>query len=391
MFFIKKIQKYFWCFSLFFALSVFSQSGNKFKVVLDAGHGGKDFGTNHYGYVEKTVALNVALKLGKILEKNNDIQVIYTRKTDVFIELDQRAQIANKANANVFVSIHCNGVDKNKEQAYGTETFVMGTTKNASQLEVAKKENSVITLEKDYKLKYEGFDPNSPETMIGLKILQEEYINQSITLAIKIQDQYTNKLERKNRGVKQAPFWVLHRTSMPSVLTELGFLSNKPEGEYLNSEEGQNQMAKALANAILSYKKEFYGGTIMPEEIEPAPKKKDTTPVASKVKDDVKPTEVKPVESNPVSTAPNTEGIVFKVQISASGTKLETTPNNFKGLSPISRVQEGSLYKYFYADVKEYTLAKQKLQEAKDKGFNSAFLIAFKNGNRITIQEALKQ
>src|SRR5690606_34539685 len=114
-------------------------------------------------------------------------------------------------NANVFVSIHCNGVDKNKEQAYGTETFVMGTTKNASQLEVAKKENSVITLEKDYKLKYEGFDPNSPETMIGLKILQEEYINQSITLAIKIQDQYTNKLERKNRGVKQAPFWVLHR------------------------------------------------------------------------------------------------------------------------------------------------------------------------------------
>ncbi len=390
MFFIKEIQRYFWCFSLFFAVSVLGQSGNKFKVVLDPGHGGKDFGTNHYGYVEKTVALNVALKLGKILEKNNDIQVVYTRKTDVFIELDQRAQIANKANANVFISIHCNGVDKNKEQAYGTETFVMGTTKNASQLEVAKKENSVITLEKDYKLKYEGFDPNSPETMIGLKILQEEYINQSITLAVKIQDQYTTKLERKNRGVKQAPFWVLHRTSMPSVLTELGFLSNKPEGEYLNSDEGQNQMAKALANAILSYKKEFYGGTITQEEIEPTPKKTENIPVAVKEEEN-KPAEVKNTEVVQEVPKSATEGVVFKIQISASGKKLETTAGNFKGLQPVSRTQEGNLYKYFYSEVRDYNQAKQKLQEAKEKGYDSAFIIALKNGEKISIQEALKK
>ena len=152
--------------------SVFAQSNNKFKVVLDAGHGGKDLGANYYGFLEKNIALAVALKVGKQLEKYPDIQVIYTRKTDVFVELIERARIANRANANMFLSIHCNAAPKG--QAYGTETFVMGLTKNASNLEVAKKENAVITLESDYKMKYEGYDPKSPESVIGITLLQEE-------------------------------------------------------------------------------------------------------------------------------------------------------------------------------------------------------------------------
>jgi N-acetylmuramoyl-L-alanine amidase len=201
--------------------TAFSQGNSKFRVVLDAGHGGKDYGAVYYGFIEKNIALNVTLKVGKLLEKDAGTQVLYTRKTDVFIELDERPEIANKADANLFVSIHCNG--EAKKQAYGTETFVMGTTKNASNLEVAKKENAVISMEAD-KTKYAGFDPMRPETLIGIQLLQEAYVDQSIIVASKVQNGFTDDLKRKNRGVKQAPFWVLHKTAMPSILIELGFL-----------------------------------------------------------------------------------------------------------------------------------------------------------------------
>lgn len=359
-----------------FASSMFAQSNNKFKVVLDAGHGGKDLGANYYGFIEKNIALAVVLKVGKQLEKYPDIQVVYTRKTDVFVELIERARIANRANANMFLSIHCNAAPKG--QAYGTETFVMGLTKNASNLEVAKKENAVITLESDYKMKYEGYDPKSPESIIGITLLQEEYLDQSITIATKIQNEYTNKLERKNRGVKQGPFLVLNQTSMPSVLTELGFLSYKPEGAYLNSEKGQDELAKGIADAILSYKKEYYGSTTQIEEEKPE-KTSAETPV---VQDQPNAVENKPVD---------VKGVVFKVQISASGKKIELVPKNFKGLNPTSVVEENGLYKYFYAQSSNYDEAKKDLAEAKSKGYDSAFIVAFKNGKKITIQEALKQ
>ena len=245
------------CLVLITSFNGFAQANTKFKVVLDPGHGGKDFGANYYGFVEKNIALKVALKVGKNLERYDDIEVIYTRSTDVFIELMERARIANRANANLFLSIHCNAVAKS--DAHGTETFVMGLTKNASNLEVAKKENAVITLESDYKIKYAGYNPNSPESVIGITLLQEEYLDQSITLSTKIQNEFTNTLERKNRGVKQGPFLVLNQTAMPSILTELGFVSYKPEGEYLNSDRGQEELAKALTTAILNYKKEYFG------------------------------------------------------------------------------------------------------------------------------------
>ncbi|MGV3459506.1 MAG: N-acetylmuramoyl-L-alanine amidase family protein [Flavobacterium sp.] len=362
----------------------YAQGNARFRVVLDAGHGGKDYGAIYHGFIEKNIALSVALKVGKILEKDPSMQVLYTRKTDVFIELKDRPAIANKAEANIFVSIHCNG--EAKKAAFGTETFVIGTTKNASNLEVAKKENFVIKLEKDYKTTYAGFDPNAPETLIGLMVQQEAFINQSIDLASKVQDNFTNVLDRKSRGVKQGPFWVLHRTAMPSILIELGFLSYKQEGEYLNSEKGQDDLAESIAKAITSYKKEYFvAGTneySQPAEVTPAEK-----PVAETKP---KPEVVKPEPVKPKTEATAASGaIVFKVQISASSTNLETVASNFKGLSNISKDASTSIIKYFYGATADYSNAKELLAEAKGKGFDSAFVVAFKDGKKISVQEAL--
>lgn len=380
-------------FLVFFSINAFSQNNSKFTIVLDAGHGGKDFGTIHHGFVEKKIALSVTLKVGKLLEKYPDINIVYTRKTDVFIELKERANISNKADADLFVSIHCNGV-KNQEP-FGTETFVMGLTRNATNLEVAKKENSVITLETDYKVKYAGFDPNNPQSLVGLKILQEENLEQSITLASKIQDNFTNNLNRKNRGVKQAPIWVLDATVMPGVLVELGFLSNKNEGTYVNSEKGQDELAKAIADGIVKYKKEFYGvysasGPADKDEPEVNEEPKKIIPVektktVDSTKNVVKTT--KPVVSTETVSA---KGVVFKIQIASGGTKLETIPSNFNGLDPISMIDDNGMYKYYYGNFSNYDLAKQQLQEAKSKGYNSAFIVAYIDGKKVTVQEALK-
>lgn len=390
MYFLNKFKFIFFALLFVSTVNIFSQTNTKFKVVLDPGHGGKDFGANYYGFIEKNIALKVALKVGRNLEKYNDIQVIYTRNTDVFIELMERARIANKANANIFLSIHCNASPKG--DAYGTETFVMGLTKNASNLEVAKKENAVITLESDYKLKYAGYNPNSPESVIGITLLQEEYLDQSITLSTKIQNEFTNKLDRKNRGVKQGPFLVLNQTSMPSILTELGFLSYKPEGEYLNSDKGQEELAKAISDAILNYKKEYFGGNnvIIDEKQNNTTNEKverDTPVVQNKSisKEIEKPKEV--ATNEPL---PDTKGITFKIQISASGKKLDLLPQNFNGLSPISVVDEKGLYKYYFSQTSNYDEAKKYLLQAKSKGYESSFIVAFKNGIKISIQEALK-
>lgn len=383
-------------FLMFFTAS-FGQGNSKFRVVLDPGHGGKDYGAIYHGFIEKNIALDVALKVGKILEKQSDVQVIYTRKTDVFIELENRPKIANKAEANLFVSIHCNG--ETKKTASGTETFVIGQTKNASNLEVAKTENAVINLEPDNKVKYAGFDPNKPETLFGIQYLQEEMINQSIGLASKIQRGFDDDLERKNRGVKQAPFWVLHKTAMPSILIELGFLSYQPEGEYLNSEKGKNEMAESIAKAILEYKKEnFIPGTGTDDYVEPVNDKEDVKPAPKETKPVVKDTkpavkETKPVvkETKPAEAVATNDGVVFKVQIAAGAKDIATTPANFKGLDDISKINEGGTMKYFYGNTASHEKAKSLLQEAKAKGFTGAFIVAFDGGKKITVQEALKK
>ena len=368
--------------------AVFSQT-NVFKVTLDAGHGAHDFGAVYNGHVEKNITLALVLKVGKILEATPKTSVIYTRKTDVFIDLIERANIANRADANIFVSIHCNA-NRNTE-GYGTETYVMGMTKVASNLEAAKKENSVITLEKDYKQKYEGFDPNSPETMIGMTLMQEEYLDNSISLASKIEDAFGD-LGKKIRGggVKQAPYMVLHKAYMPRVLIETGFISNFTEGNVLDSEEGQNDIAKAIASAIVSYRNEYYGNG----ETETFDSKPSQKIIERPIKDTSNAIKPKIIfntseEKKKIKVVENSITL-FKVQLSASIKKLELQPRNFNGLKNISVAYDHRVYKYMYGETSDYDEAKKQLQEAKDKGYNSAFLIAFKNGEKISVQEALK-
>jgi N-acetylmuramoyl-L-alanine amidase len=357
----------------------FGQNSN-FKVTLDAGHGAHDFGAVYNGHVEKNIALAVVLKVGKLLEANSKVDVTYTRKTDVFIDLVERANIANRADANIFVSIHCNA--NRNTAADGTETYVMGMNKVASNLEAAKKENSVITLEKDYKRKYEGFDPNSPETMIGLTLMQEEYLDNSISLASKIENSFDGLGKRiRGGGVKQAPFMVLHKAYMPRVLVEMGFISNYIEGNLLDSEEGQNEIAKAIADAIVSYKNEYYGnGGVEINETRPSQKNIENSSKDSSTPVEPKKPIVKQVSSN----------ILFKVQISASSRKMELKPTNFKGLSNISIDFDNSIYRYMYGETSDYNEAIKLLDQAKEKGYGSAFLIAFKNGKKINLQEAIK-
>lgn len=373
---------------LFISLCTFAQN-QKFKVALDAGHGDHDYGAIYHGHIEKKIALAVVLKVGKILEKNPNIDVIYTRKTDVFIGLIERANIANKADANIFVSIHCNA-NKNTA-ADGCETYVMGLNKNASNLEAAKRENEVISLEKDYKQKYEGFDPNNPETMIGMTLMQEEYLDNSIALAGNIQNAFIDELGKKSRGVKQAPFMVLHKAYMPRVLIEMGFISNPAEGAKLDSEDGQNEIAQSIANAIVSYKKEYFGSgdgdaIIKPSQKMAVDKQITVIDTPSKPKSVLKINE--PKEDMDSET---TSGTVFKVQVSASSKKLELSSSNFNGLKNISMSSDNNFYKYMYGNTSSYEEAKKLLQEAKSKGYTSAFLIAFKNGKRIDVKDALKQ
>lgn len=387
--FTLKVKHFVLILSLVFVATTSAQTNSKFKVVLDAGHGDHDFGATYHGFVEKNINLGIVLKLGKILESDPNVQVIYTRDNDTFVDLVERANIANRANANFFVSVHCNA-NKNND-AYGSETFVMGLSKSASSLAIAKKENSVITLEDNYKKKYSGYDPNSPESLISATIAQEEYLDQSIELASRIQDGLENKLNRKSRGVAQAPFMVLHKAFMPRVLVETGFISNLDEGTYLNSEEGQQNIAKTIADAVFRMKVEYFGGTMPVIDIKKyeKPVVKDSTPkvnMQTQTKDTSKgirkPADVKKID---------TSKPVFKTQLKASTSKIESKPENFNGLDKISFVLEKDYYKYMYGETNDYVVAKMQLLEAKTKGYDSAFIVAFKNGVKISLNEALKK
>ena len=351
------------------------QNDDKFIVVLDAGHGGKDPGKNSkYGYKEKDIALNIVLAVGKDLEKNGNFKVVYTRKTDVFVELKDRAKIANNANADLFISIHCNA---HHTEASGTETYVLDLKNTNKNFEVAKAENEVIFLEEDYEKHYEGFNPNSPESLIGMSLLQEEYTEQSILLASYIEKKFVHKINRKSRGVKQASLWVIHQTAMPSVLVETGFVTNKQEGAYLNSSKGQDEVSGAIYDAILDYKK------ILDQNVGENIYSEPTTPMI--VKEDT------PIEKVDIP-APEIiyENIVFKVQLAASSNKLEPKPFNFNGLNDISREKEGKLYKYFYGYTSDYNKVKHLQEEAQRKGYPSCFIVAYREGKRIDLNDALK-
>ncbi len=357
--------------ALFFLISAlttsaFSQEKEKFVVVLDAGHGGHDSGNRGNGYKEKEIALNVVLSVGEILEKDPRFKVVYTRKTDEFIELHERGRIANKANADLFVSVHCNS---HRSQAYGTETFVLGLHANDENFNVAKNENSVILLEDNYEANYDGFDPNSPESIIGLTLMQEEYLDQSLTLASFVQNRFKKALERKSRGVKQAGFVVLHQTYMPSVLIELGFLTNNSEGKYLNSKKGQDDMAKSITTSIIDYKESLDAIYYVPKPETP----QEAGNVTAKI------------EGDKVY-----EDIIFKVQIAAGSTDIELQSFNFNGLDQLSKIKTGDLYKYFFGSTPNYTLIQELKEIAVGKGFDSSFVVAFRNNELIPLTEALK-
>jgi N-acetylmuramoyl-L-alanine amidase len=367
---------------------IYSQN-SKFTVTLDAGHGAHDYGAVYSGRIEKNIALAVVLKVGAILERTKKIDVVYTRQTDVFIDLIERANIANRAKSDIFVSIHCNA-NKNTA-ADGTETYVMGLNKLASNLEVAKKENSVITKEKDYKQKYDGFDPNSPESLLGLTLMQEEFLDNSIFLASKIEEQF-GKLGKKLRqgGVKQAPFMVLHKAYMPRVLVEMGFISNPIEGEILNSEEGQNEIADAIANAIILYRNENFGDGNLPiKELKPSKRV-----VVKQVKDTISKTspveKVTEIKQDELKKESQSNAIIFKVQIGTSPKKVALEAKNFKGLEPISMNEFNKSFIYMFGETNDIQEAKQFLATAKSKGYSSAFIVSFKNGQKISLQEALK-
>ena len=345
--------------------NVFAQKNTEksFVVVLDAGHGGHDSGNRGNGYFEKKIALNIVLKIGKQLEKLSGIKVIYTRKTDVFVELIQRANIANKADADLFVSVHCDAFTSSK--AFGAGTFVLGLHANDRNFKVAQKENAVIFLEDDYEQNYDGFNPNDPESVISLILMQETYLDQSIDAAGAIQKSFVSNLNRKDRTVKQAGFVVLKYTYMPSVLVETGFLTNKSEGAFLNSSKGQSNMSNAIAKAIINYKNIREAGV---QEL-----------VSYEVSQEVK-----------SDKQYDFGDITFKVQIAASKRNLKIKPYNFKGLRQISKLKKASLYRYFYEKTTNYKDAQRFLKEVKKKGYSNAFIVAFNGDKKITISEALR-
>ena len=293
-------------------------------VVIDPGHGGKDSGTiGKYGY-EKDLVLDVGLKVGHYIEKYiPDVKVIYTRSTDVFIELRNRAKIANKNNADLFISIHANGVDNPKP--LGTETFVMGLDKESKNFAVVQKENSVILQEDDYQDQYGDFKPNSPESYIALTLFQNAHLKQSLRLAQLVQNQFRERVGRKDRGVKQAPFWVLWTNKSPSILIELGFISNPDEGKFLSTEKGRDYMASAIYRAFKQYKIEMDG------------------PLESSPQDIVKESDTKPKKTSSKSEVAQ---IYFKVQFLSSPQKVSFENKQFKGLEKIEEHKTGNMYKY---------------------------------------------
>ncbi len=353
--------------SYLFSASAAENPTKPFVVVLDAGHGGHDHGNKGNGYKESEISLNIVLKIGAELEKLPNVKVIYTRKTDVFIELRERAAIANKADADLFVSVHCNA---HHSDAYGAETFVLGLHKSQANFEVAKKENEVIYLEDNYQEKYGGFDPNAPESLIGMVLMQEEYLDQSILLASLVQNNVINNLKRKDRSVKQAGFWVLHNTYMPSVLIETGFLTNKSEGAYLNSAKGQAEMAREIGNAIKAYINSL---SVATEKIkDPEIEKIQVEKTIESTKEDIY------------------EGVTFKVQLAATSKKLDPKPSNFKGLKDVSREKENGLFKYYYGDTSDYNKIQVMKTFVQQKGYPSAYIVAFKKGKKVNLPEVLK-
>jgi N-acetylmuramoyl-L-alanine amidase len=360
--------------SVIFTLIISTGSASALKndkgwvIVIDAGHGGKDPGALGSISHEKDITLAIALKLGEYIEQNiKKVTVVYTRKDDTFPELRDRANIANKNNADLFISIHVNWAKS--KNVMGTETYIMGHEKDQANLEVAMKENEVILLEKDYSTKYEGFDPKSPESYIMFTLMQNIFQEQSTGLASKIQIQYTENIKRADRGVKQQLFYVLFMTTMPSVLTETGFITNPAEEKYLNSKLGQDNLALAIYRACNDYINEIDS-------------KSDITTVNNQNTD--------PKNDNSTPAASSAGQVVYMVQIATSSSKTEITTENFKGIENIVEISAEDRYKYATGSFNDYSAA-VKYRKKVEAIYPDAFVIAVKNNKILPLQQALEQ
>ena len=367
-----------------FPMMLFAQRGEKIStVVIDAGHGGRDSGALGAISKEKDLNLTVALLVGDYIKKNcPDVTVIYTRERDVFVDLDERANIANRNNADVFISIHCNSTDSKSASAVGAETFVLGEHKNAANLAVAKKENASILYEEDANEKYGNFDLDSPEAYIALSLFQKEYLNQSIQLAANIQEQFTKRVGRKDRGVQQAGFLVLWKTAMPSVLIELGFISNAAEERFLASEDGQVYMASAIYRAFRDFKAS-YEGENQTVKVETPVEVKVETPVETK---EETPGEIKveTVVEQPVAKIK----VSFKVQFASRDTQVPVTDKDFAKVPEVDVYFYNGAYRYTSGDFQSKQGAVDRQAELRKMGFDDAFVVAFIDGERATIKEA---
>ena len=367
---MKRINFIFLVFVIFlFANTVLAQKSIIKTIVLDAGHGGKDpgaLGTGRYEKTEKDIALDVTLKLGNYLEKYfSDLTIIYTRKGDTFPTLKDRTDLANNSKADLFISIHCDSFTKSS--AKGSSSHVMGLRYTEANLRVAQKENSVIYLEDNYLENYNGFDPNSPESIIAFSLSQTTHLNHSILIAQKIQEQFKKRVNRVDRGVKQTPLWVTRATSMPSVLIELGFISNNEEEDFLNSEIGQDYMASAIYRAIKEYKNDIESSNL---KIKSNIISLDTD--SSTKFENLKKTKEKDV--------------IFKVQISTS---LNLKKMNNLDKYKVEVFMENNIFKYTIGNESQYESAIELKKVAKENGFNDAFIIAFLNNKKIKISEAI--
>lgn len=319
-------------------------------IVLDAGHGGKDPGTLGKNSYEKDVALPITLELGRLIESNlPDVKVIYTRKEDVFVPLIDRANIANNAGADLFISIHCNA--NANASAFGFETFVMGNGSEKANLDVAKRENSAILKEENHSANYDGFDPNSPQSHIIFSMFQNAFLDQSIMLAANVQQHFAKYLDSKDRGVKEAGFLVLYKTYMPSVLIETGFLSNLKEEKALKDPSSQKTYSSAIFEGFLAYKDQV--------EVEiPTDKVIDKT------------------------------GVKFRVQIGSSSEDFDIKSGPYVALTNLEKMRVSNLYKCYYGNYNSLNLAVVAQNIAREKGFPGAFVVAFNNNKIISIQEA---
>lgn len=356
--------------------------GKDFIVVIDAGHGGHDPGAIGKISKEKNINLNVALKVGNLIKNNcDDVKVIYTRSKDVFIPLGRRAEIANNAKADLFISIHTNALANNRT-AKGASTWTLGLAKSNANLEVAKRENSVILYESDYQTRYAGFNPNSAESYIIFEFMQDKYMEQSVHLASLMQKQFRHTCKRLDRGVHQAGFLVLKASAMPSILIELGFISTPEEERYLNSETGATTMAKGIYHAFLNYKREH--------EIRLTGVSKTVIPTEQKgqeiEKENDRPVTVQKVAEN----ATNDNEITFKIQILTSSKPLAKNDKRLKGLKGVDYYKEKDIYKYTYGASGDYNKILRTKRTITAK-FKDAFIIAFRDGEKMNVNEAIAE